>query len=171
MRSRLGENLFLNRSFSYGARPCAPLENFCTASCGEKVIPQTPFQKTLIASHLDSEVIRIFYSEAKTNNSVWKYRQPHCVSVRSCPYPYALKYCINLGCPAPFFKGGWRGSGCLPFRGEVAPSGDRGSLHDAAIDRPKACIDARPKAGKADSDRLRAPPLILSCPLKGSRKL
>ena len=31
----------------------------------------------------------------------------------------------------------------------------RGSLHDAAIDRPKACIDARSKAGKADSDRRR----------------
>ena len=43
----------------------------------------------------------------------------------------------------------------LPVSGEVARSA-RGLLHDAAIDRPKACIDARHRAGTADSERLRA---------------
>ena len=85
--------------------------------------------------------------------------QPHCISSNSRPQQYTLKYCIYLGCPAPFFKGGWRGPGCLPFRGEVSPLGDIGSLHDAAIDCPKACNDARYKAVIADSDRLRAPSL------------
>ena len=30
-----------------------------------------------------------------------------------------------VGCPAPFFKGGWRGPGCLPGRGEVALAPER----------------------------------------------
>ena len=63
-------------------------------------------------------------------------------------YKKIADHCVGLGCPAPFLKV------VSPVIGEVSPLGDRGSLHDAAIDRPKACIDARPKAGKADSDRL-----------------
>ena len=56
---------------------------------------------------------------------------------------------LKGGAIKSLWKGVW---GCLPFRGEVARSA-RGLLHDAAIDRTKACIDARCKAVIADSDR------------------